>query len=96
MRNNVRFWLLVFMGGILLLGASLASGAPNQDTLACDEAPQQNALDPTVVAYLDAGDREAALQAAGEACLDCHADQAMVQSLAVEEEVDESLSSGPG
>ncbi|MCD4686553.1 MAG: hypothetical protein K8S97_11520 [Anaerolineae bacterium] len=96
MRNKVRIWLLVVMGGLLLLGASLASGASDQDTPACDEVQQQDILDPTVAAYLDAGDQAAALQAAGEACLDCHADQEMVQALAVEEEVDESLSDGPG
>jgi hypothetical protein len=96
MRKNVRIWLLVVIGGLFLLGASLASGASDQDTPACDDAQQQSALDPTVAAYLDAGDQAAALQAAGEACLDCHADQTQVQALAVEEEVAESLSAGPG
>lgn len=96
MRKNARIWLLMVIGGVFLLGASLASGASDQGTPASDDAQAQNALDPMVAAYLDAGDQTAALQAAGEGCLDCHADQEMVQALAVEEEVEESLSEGPG
>ncbi len=92
MRIRVRLWLLLVVGALLLVGATLASGAEPDASVACEpESAGGDALPATAWAA-----ETDLLQAAGEGCLNCHADQERVKELAVEEEVDESHSEGPG
>ena len=94
MRIRVRLWLLLVVGALLLVGATLASGAEQDASVVCEpESAGGNAL--PAAAWI-AETNLALLPAAGEGCLNCHADQERVKELAVEEEVDESHSEGPG
>jgi hypothetical protein len=80
------FWLVMFGLGGLLIGAALLSFANGRQALAEDDCADQ----PVTVA--------AAAQPAaqtGNACLDCHTDEARLKELAVEV-VTETVSEGPG
>jgi hypothetical protein len=88
--NRSRFfryvWLVMIGLGGLLIGAALMNFGSGRQALADDDCADQ----PVVVA--------AAAQPAaqtGNACLDCHTDEARLKELAVEV-VTESVSEGPG
>jgi hypothetical protein len=79
-------WLMMIGLGGLLIGAALMSFANGRQVLAEDDCADQ----PVTVA--------AAAQPAaqtGNACLDCHTDEARLKDLAVEV-VTETVSEGPG
>ncbi|MEB2289400.1 MAG: hypothetical protein OZ934_14995 [Anaerolineae bacterium] len=98
MYQRVRLWLLLITGALLLVGATLVSGAEQPTGDECDPASagQGDGLAPSVAGNGVPEADLALLQAAGEGCLDCHADQERVKELAVEEETGEKLSEGPG
>ncbi len=101
MKQHHGLWLFVVIGAWLLVGAALASCAP--DTSAPElntEARLENLVtptDPVEVAQADTDSQAADVPAAVTDiyCLDCHTNQTIMQGLAVEEEV-ETLSEGPG
>jgi len=96
--RKLRIWLLFLIGGMLLLGATLASGASDSTEAECDPgiAGESDPSAPPVAASIETTLTSGLAQAAGEACLDCHSDKERVQELAVEDEPAESLSEGPG
>ncbi|MEW6577837.1 MAG: hypothetical protein AB1435_01450 [Chloroflexota bacterium] len=95
---RVRLWLLLITGALLLVGATLVSGAEQAAGDECDPASAGGSDGPAPFAATawEAETDLALLQAAGEGCLNCHADQERVKELAVEEETGETLSEGPG
>jgi hypothetical protein len=94
-------WLLVVLGSGLLIGAVLASCAPDtsapelQARAESDQLGAQNEA-PSQFTSAESGTPIAVVEFTDFACLDCHSDEALVKELAVEEEEEESLSSGPG
>ena len=99
MNKNIKIWLLVVVSGLLLIGASLVSGASDDDATACDSEDSQVAplTEPLAAASIGIAGDLGIFQDGGEnACLNCHSDQDRVKELAVEEETAESLSEGPG
>jgi len=98
MHPRLRIWLLFTTGALLLGGAALLQRAADPVAAACNPSGSDStSAAPPVSAAQQRNPTDLALvQAAGEKCLDCHADQERVKALAVEEEPVESLSSGPG
>jgi hypothetical protein len=105
MKQHHGLWLFVVIGAWLLVGAALASCAP--DTSAPElntEARTENLVtptDPVEVAQADPADTDSPAADVPAAvsdtyCLDCHTNQEIMQGLAVEEETGEALSEGPG
>ncbi len=94
MQRRFRVWLLIAVGALLLGAAALLYSATSPAAAACNTAP--SATSPVRGAHQGAPADLALVQAAGEGCLNCHADQEKVKALAVEEEPAESLSEGPG
>ena len=94
-------WLLVVLGGVLLLGAALVSCAPDTSAPEVQGRAEGAQLDvedeaPAEQADTDTGEAVAMTEFTDQACLDCHSDEESVKTLAVEEEDTEELSSGPG
>jgi hypothetical protein len=99
MKKGHRLWLLLVVGGLLLVGAVLVSCAP--DTSAPElraEVPQDSISDDQSDILISSGpDADLAIEPfVDQACLDCHSDQELLMELAVEEEVPEIPSEGPG
>lgn len=88
---------MIAAGALLLAAAAIVHSATNRASAACNTASaNDNATSPGTAAQQGTTIDLALVQAAGEGCLDCHADQERVKALAVEEEPAESLSEGPG
>ena len=88
--NKSRFvryvWLMMIGLGGLLIGAALMSLSADHQVLAEDDCADQPV---TAVAAAQPAAQK------GNACLDCHTDEARLKDLAVEE-VTETVSEGPG
>ena len=95
-------WFFLGLGGLLLLGAALASCAPDTSAPTLDLATR-----PTEVSLPQSGQPDTAAQPVSElvvdatatyepfvdvACLDCHRSEGQLKALAVEEVQAESLS----
>ena len=97
MKRHRRFWLLLGIGGLLLLGAALTgcrpdTTAPELTKVAQVEQPTpSNASTDVEVSTSDTP----LVEFTDQACLDCHTNQDILKALAVEE-TQVSLSSGPG
>jgi hypothetical protein len=88
---------LIATGALLLGAAALLHSVSGPAAAACNTAPTADGTTSPVEGAQQSAPADLALvQAAGEGCLNCHADQEKVKALAVEEEPAESLSSGPG
>lgn len=97
MHRRFKIWILVAVGTLLLLAAALVHTTASRAAAACNTAPgSEGAASPIKAAQQGTPTDLALVQAAGEGCLDCHADQEKVKALAVEEETAESPSEGPG
>ncbi len=106
MRGHIKLSMLLAIAGVLLILAALAGCAPDTSAPVLREevAQRETTDDPAVAGQTDTGmtgtDPEKTIprvEFTDQACLDCHTDKARLQELAVEEEeVSESLSSGPG
>ncbi len=97
MQRRFRVWLLIAVGALLLGAAALLHSVTSRAAAACNTASTGDGTTLPVKGAQQSAPVELALvQAAGEGCLNCHADQEKVKALAVEEEPAESLSSGPG
>jgi hypothetical protein len=98
--------LLSVLATLLLLGALSACGGPSSmEPTMTAEVTRGPRLTPTATQSQPTEEASSASQqdgdgveqaAADEACLTCHADAELLQTLAVEEEPTESLSSGEG
>jgi len=103
MKQRHDLGLLLILGTLLLVGAALASCAPDTsaperrvDVAQLGESSDQ-AADTTVSDMADSGASIDTVEFTDDACLDCHTNEELLKELAVEEEADaESLSSGPG
>jgi len=100
MKQRHGLWLLLILGTLLLVGAALASCAP--DTSAPERqvdveepggAAQAVTAEPL---QIDTSTGIDAVEFTDVACLDCHTNEELLKELAVEEEEPEVLSSGPG
>jgi hypothetical protein len=80
------FWLVMIGLGGLLIGAALMSFGNGRQALAEDDCADR----PLTVAAAAQPPAQT-----GNACLDCHTDEARLKDLAVEE-VTETVSEGPG
>ncbi|GAB4411246.1 MAG: hypothetical protein Kow00106_05410 [Anaerolineae bacterium] len=97
MHRQFKVWLLVVVGALLLIAAALVQTTVSRASAACNTASgSEGAGSPVGAAQAGTPTDLALVQAAGEGCLDCHADQEKVKALAVGEEAAESLSEGPG
>ncbi len=102
MNKRHGLWLLLILGMLLLVGAALASCAP--DTSAPERQVHvaqlgesgDQAADTTLSNVADSSASIQPVEFTDTACLDCHTDEERLKELAVEEEVPETLSSGPG
>lgn len=103
MKQRHGLWLLMILGTLLLVGAALASCAPDTsaperrvDVAQLGESSDQ-AADSTIADVADSGASIDKVEFTDDACLDCHTNEEQLKELAVEEDNEaESLSSGPG
>ena len=97
MKRHRRFWLLLGIGGLLLLGAALTSCRPNTTAPELQQVAQAEQLTPPSVSTpVEVGSAGTTLvEFTDQACLTCHTNQDILKALAVDEE-QVSLSSGPG
>ncbi len=97
MQRRFWVWLLIATGALLLGAAALLYSATGPAVAACNTAPSGDSTTSAERGAQQSAPADLALvQAAGEGCLNCHADQEKVKALAVEEEPAESLSEGLG
>ncbi|MGQ9849105.1 MAG: hypothetical protein ACUVSU_03545 [Aggregatilineaceae bacterium] len=97
MHRRLKIWILVAAGALLLIAAALVHTTASRAAAACNTASgNEGTASPIKAAQQGTPTDLALVQAAGEGCLDCHADQEKLKALAVEEETAESLSEGPG
>ena len=94
-------WLLIVLGSGLLIGAVLASCAPDTSAPELQARAESEQLEvteetPSQPSNTASGTPIAMVAFSDFACLDCHSDETRVKELAVEEEEVESLSTGPG
>jgi len=97
MKRHRTLWLLLGIGGLLLLGAALAGCRPDTTAPELQQVAQAEPLTPPNASTdVEVGTTDTTLvEFTDQACLTCHTNQDILKALAVDEET-VSLSSGPG